>query len=1738
MTKRFFGLILALVLMLGLSPVSPWELAWAEELPGLEDLAAQEGVAPVLGQEETTKVPDQTGQAAPLGLLGQASLLSADSSSEAAEIDIEGIVNSIEVSNAVPAYGETVSVSVKMPNSSYSVWFYYQVSFANGSTTSGADPSAKYDSSKECYTACFTPQYYGSYLLSWVGYYDINSGITGWIYREGTSHGDSEYADLSAGDFVINGEAPEANNPIIDIASIHAGKETYSYGEAVEIYCDVRDESQIIDVKCGIGAVGIDTSAIYTMTPIEGSSTYKLTIEAQNLSCADYELLSLLARDAWGNSIRLYNSQCAKYANSAYIQEVNHADMGEKLFVVSDGTIDHTPPEIAANSIIATPKKLPLGGQVRIEMSIVDESPLDIAVCNLRCDLNSESSFQVSLQRADDGVSYYGSLFPNSCGTWQIYSIFAVDTHGNSANVYDLGGAPQNVSAQEIDMSASRFEVVDGPIAECGDDLTWTLEEGILTISGTGDMWDYSYGSVPWSSQRSAITKVVVEEGVTTIGRYALSSLWSVKSVELPESLNTIGPYAFQNCGTLSSMAIPDGVTEIGEYAFSGCYSLQRIQILASVTALPDGAFYDCSSLNDVTLPEGLLSIGSKAFARCSRLTAISIPDSVEYVAANAFYGSDTKLYYSDQSKAFTKEDGILYSKDKTVVYRCDRDKAGSILLPQGVTALAFGAFTNCSAITSVSIPAGVTTIVYKTFGGCTALRTVSIPEGVTSIDDYAFLDCHSLSAISIPQSVKSLGYGAFYGCDGLKTADINMVEGIIGDRAFAECSALGAVSLPSGVGTIGEMAFYHCANLRQVSLPNSLTNIMYCAFGGCEALQSITIPESVTSIGDGAFLKCRSLSTITIPQSVESLGYGTFYACDGLKTAEINMVTGSINDRTFGECVALEQVVLGEGISSIGWRAFYRCTNLTALRIPASVSQIANDAFEECPAQLTFAEGGNLLKENGLLLNAEKTILYSCDRDFAGECAIPTTVTEIGEQAFANCSKLTAVVVPEGVTEIPYRAFAGCSALQSVSLPGGLERIGPYAFERCSALQKVTLPNSVRRIEYCAFCNSALEEINLSEGLTYIGDRSFLGANLRQIVIPDSVTEIGSYAFSGCSQLIVATLPGNLTRISYGLFSASGLRSISLPASVRRISAYAFDFCINLSEVELSEGLQYIEDQAFSQCLTLRDITLPSSVINVASNAFVGCDINIHVADGSDTYREENGVLFTADGKNLLRGGSSLAGEYTVPAGVEQIAPYAFADNSGLTAVTLPDSVIQIGYGAFANCRNLQTVTLPDSVEAIGGYAFSCCGKLQLISLPSQLKSLGLSAFINCPCITITSIPSGVTEISPYAFCGCRAITSMAIPGSVLSIGGYAFADCSSLAELQLAEGIQAIGAFAFGNDSRLSAVTIPASVTTMGDGVFSGCSGLSLSVAQGSTAYRVEAAVLFSDDGSMLLRCENSKSGHYQIPTGVTAIAYGAFSGCRSLTDIAIPDSVTAIAYRAFAGCTALSSVTIPDSVSSIGESAFADCTQLTTVVIPKSVQFINNYAFADCPNLASVYYSGTAEEWAMLMAKTYSTNQSLVNAEIHYETTALTGAMFCDSGVSVSLTPQGQGETITASEYEDGVCSMGTVADGVYDVVIKKEGCVPYVTQATVVGGSFTVDTGFTLVAKGNLNGAAVGGKDADTDDMQCLFEYLSTNERKGTLADHQDYFRQVADINGDNAVNILDYQALYEYVKAPV
>ena len=241
--------------------------------------------------------------------------------------------------------------------------------------------------------------------------------------------------------------------------------------------------------------------------------------------------------------------------------------------------------------------------------------------------------------------------------------------------------------------------------------------------------------------------------------------------------------------------------------------------------------------------------------------------------------------------------------KGKRFVLSILRDKSlEQVVIPDCITKIGFGAFSECNRLTSVVIPDSVTEIDGHAFSECSGLASVVIPGSVTEIGDAAFQGCSSLTSVVIPDSVTKIECAAFSGCSSLTSVVIPGSVTKIGDAAFRDCSNLASVVIPGSVTKIGDSAFQGCSSLESVVIPDSVTEIGNYAFAECSSLMSVVIPNSVKKIGIEAFEKCSSLTSVVIPDSVTEIGWDAFQGCSSLKSVELpssTNIAGAFPDDT-----------------------------------------------------------------------------------------------------------------------------------------------------------------------------------------------------------------------------------------------------------------------------------------------------------------------------------------------------------------------------------------------------------------------------------------------------------------------------------------------------------------------------------------------------------------------------------------------------------------------------------------------------------------------------------------------------------------------------------------------------------------------------------------------------------------------------------------------------------------------
>ena len=526
---------------------------------------------------------------------------------------------------------------------------------------------------------------------------------------------------------------------------------------------------------------------------------------------------------------------------------------------------------------------------------------------------------------------------------------------------------------------------VKATLSGSGNNLT-------LTISGTGAMMDFSNTSdQPWASQRTSINSVVINNGVTSIGRHAFNGS-GLKSVSIPNSLTSIGNYAFSGCSGLTSITIPNGVTSIGVDAFARC-----------------------SSLTSVTFPNSVTEIGSQAFAECNGLTSLTIPEGLQYIGYCAFIGCANLI---------------------TVNYNaidCSTLMSGNV-------------FPGCPKLTTINIGNNVTSIPYGMFAYCENLTSITIPNNVLSIGREAFYRCTNLLSITIGNHVAEIGYGAFSFCTRLTTVtnlrsfpqnrsvrDIFIGDVLGGNASLGNITLyvpqssmpgyqewgssfkqiLAAPGIPSNTWFIGSpIASDIIATLSNGTLTINGTGAMADFYSSVNAswssIEIVIIESGVTSIGNYAFSGCTNLTAITIENSVTSIGERAFQSCTGLISVTIPNSVTEIGGLAFSGCTSLKKLTIDDDASAltlntVGYFSipFTGC-NIDEVYIGRNVNRNSNN-------------------ESALFGTTVKTISFG------------NSVTEITEFAFSYCTSLTSITIPENVTSIGNNAFNRCSGLTEV---------------------------------------------------------------------------------------------------------------------------------------------------------------------------------------------------------------------------------------------------------------------------------------------------------------------------------------------------------------------------------------------------------------------------------------------------------------------------------------------------------------------------------------------------------------------------------------------------------------------------------------------------------------------------------------------------------------------------------
>lgn len=518
----------------------------------------------------------------------------------------------------------------------------------------------------------------------------------------------------------------------------------------------------------------------------------------------------------------------------------------------------------------------------------------------------------------------------------------------------------------------------------CGTNVAWTLDSnGTLTISGDGDMKDYSKGKTPWLDNRESIKKIIIENGVTSIGGDS-----------------------FRNCTNLTSVSISNTVRDIG-----------------------NGSFCGCTNLTSITIPEGVTRIGYSTFSLCSKLREIIIPESVEVIEAQAFF--NTPWLYNNRAKTplFIVNNILIDGTTCT----------GDITIPYGVKSIVGEAFYECQSVTSIKMPDTVTSVGGDAFSGCSNLTSISVSNSLTVIAPDLFLDCEKLSSITIPDSVTYVGQMAFCSCNSIEAVVLPESVTSINAVSFGNCKNLKEITILNpkceifkdsyknsngkGCGTISnEFSFENYSGTFDgviYGYDNSTAEI-YAKKYGYKFKSLGTAPNTSNLSTPFSEIVARGTCGEELNWTLDNMGALTICGSG-------NMDVFDYDDAPWRDYIdEIQIIVIEDGVNSISEYAFSECSNSVLVKLPDSLTYIGEGAFfNNCSlVEINIPDSINSLADS---LFTDCFSLVSA--------RIPESVTKIEKYAFSDCKSLSTVIMPVSVASIEEGAFCACDKLENITI-------------------------------------------------------------------------------------------------------------------------------------------------------------------------------------------------------------------------------------------------------------------------------------------------------------------------------------------------------------------------------------------------------------------------------------------------------------------------------------------------------------------------------------------------------------------------------------------------------------------------------------------------------------------------------------------------------------------------------
>ena len=841
------------------------------------------------------------------------------------------------------------------------------------------------------------------------------------------------------------------------------------------------------------------------------------------------------------------------------------------------------------------------------------------------------------------------------------------------------------------------------------------------------------------------------------------------------------------------------------------------------------------------------------------------------------------------------------------------------------------GGMNGRTTITGIVLPDGIKIIGWGAFQDCTALTTVTpfLPASLTEIRNQAFQGCTALSGdlvLSAP-NLTAVGGGAFQRT-GLSSATITSPLTTLWGGTFEQCPSLTSLVLPDTITTIDGWAADTCPLLRSVNIPASVTSIGTWAFRGSPLLSGdlVISAPNLTSIGNEAFAYA-GYSSVTITSPITTLT-GAFAACPNMTSLVLPDTVTEINEWAVNSCGTLGDVTLSASLASIGPYAFSSCSALTNVVFRGAAPTFGNGAFQGGP--------GNYRTRFCIpRFNASWENLMATDSNFtAMDASLEPTY-----RAFFPAGPLPngAYAAPGETVWITDKPEDVASTLYVVGDPAPIGNASPaYGVVSGLADGASTVCTAPARAEY--------------EGSFFVCVGSVLETEVSDRVFANAVRAAGNSRTVVQSGTEVKRLTWLWGPDGYSLdASPAGVAGGTVSFSPENTGAYASNTVVTLTATP-SAGYRFAGwvgdiDGGFATNAT---VTVTMDGAKAVHPVFAGPWLfngSNQITDGnwvlevwqSGTELQVKSVVSVATPISLHLGTAvtdASENSYTI------VSVNGFSNNTSLRCLFLPNTLRIIEWGAFSYCTSLERVEpfLPDSLTEIRNEAFKGCAALSgnLVLSAPNLTAVGGGAFQRTG-LSSATITSPLTTLWGGTFELCPSLTSLVLPDTITTIDGWVADTCPLLRSVNIPASVTSIGKWAFRGSPLLSGDLIISApnLTSIGDEAF---------------AYAGYSTVT--------------------ITSPITALT-SAFAACPNMTSLVLPDTVTEINEWAVNSCGTLGDVTLSASLASIGSYAFSGCSALTNIwfkgTVP-STRAENAFVWLPSDNRVRCYVPANDTAWTV--------------------------------------------------------------------------------------------------------------------------------------------------------------------------